>query len=369
VAGMAGTAFGDQYNIVSFDPRGVNNSGLGFDCFSNKTTARVAFSQLHYTGGANVSAPSFRTLYYSSSIYGDRCNAAVANGSQYGYYVTSPASANDILAFVEANARAIGKPPSQAKLWAYAGSYGSLVGQTFATLFPDRVERMVLDGLINADDYYNNMWTENIEQADAAVAKFADFCYSAGEDSCAFWGPSAANITARLDSLIAQLETHPVPSTFSFDAIGQDLPTLVTSSDLKAQIVQALYTPVQGFPQLAGGLALLEQGNASAFAGAFAGGALGSITPDAGTIIRCVDSYRTNNLTTIDAYAKYVEGNIKRSKYIGDVFSVTVNTVLCQNIKPALPDSMVFKGRVGAKTAFPLLFASNTIDPITPLIS
>lgn len=35
-------------------------------------------------------------------------------------------------------------------------SYGTVLGSTLAALFPDRVDRMILDGVINPIEYYQN---------------------------------------------------------------------------------------------------------------------------------------------------------------------------------------------------------------------
>jgi len=35
-------------------------------------------------------------------------------------------------------------------------SYGSLLGQTVAAMFPDRMDRLVLDGVVNANNYYEH---------------------------------------------------------------------------------------------------------------------------------------------------------------------------------------------------------------------
>jgi pimeloyl-ACP methyl ester carboxylesterase len=39
------------------------------------------------------------------------------------------------------------------RLQYYGFSYGTLLGNYFASLFPERIGRLVLDGVCNADDY------------------------------------------------------------------------------------------------------------------------------------------------------------------------------------------------------------------------
>ncbi|KAI1116580.1 Alpha/Beta hydrolase protein [Nemania sp. NC0429] len=353
---LLGQIMGEQYNYVSFDPRGVNNSGLGLDCFSGDAAARSAFNRAHSTGVTNSS--SLEEQYDSSSIYGKRCNDAVKSSQPHGYYVTTPAVAHDLLTFVEAEAVATSQPPSEAKLWAYAVSYGTVIGTTFASLFPKRVGRMVLDGVLNGDGYYKNDWSESTDQMDETIAKFSSLCHSAGSGKCSFWASSPAAITTKLNGLLRQLQSHPVPISGA----------QVTYSDLKTLMMNTVYTPVAFFPGMADALHQLENGDGSALAGLVDSLA---ITSDAGYVIRCVDSYRRNSLSTIGKFKNFVKYTVSKSKYLGDIWPIYVETVLCGSIRPQLPDSMVFQGQIGTKkpTSFPILFASNTIDPVTPLKS
>ncbi|KAI0399002.1 Alpha/Beta hydrolase protein [Xylaria palmicola] len=366
VATFAKQIFGEQYNFVSFDPRGVNNSGLALDCFSGNAEARSAFFQLHSTGITNISSTSLEEQYYSSSIYGEWCNDAVKKQSPHGYYVTTPAVAHDLLTFVEAEAELAGQSPSDAKLWAYGVSYGTVIGTTFASMFPDRVGRMILDGIVDAEEYYDNNMRVNVDQVDEAMEKFSSFCHSAGSEACSLWGPTPADITARMDGIIRELQDHPVPVS---GVQSRALPTLVTYSDLKALFVNALYLPVARFPVMADILHQLESGNASALAGMF--DEL-RITTDPLHVIQCSDSYRRNKLNTIEDFQSYVEYTVSKSKYIGDIYPIYVDTILCRSFQPQLPDSIVLQGPISAldkPTSFPILFTSNTIDPITPLKS
>ena len=330
---------GEQYNFVSFDPRGVNNSGLHLDCFSGNTEARLAFTRLHMTGVTNTSSASLGEQYYSSSIYGEWCNDAVKNKSPHGYYVTTPAVARDLLTFIEAEAELAGQPPSDAKLWCYGISYGTVIGTTFASMFPTRVGRMILDGVLDADQYYNNEWRDNVDQMDEAMEMFSALCHSAGPKRCSFWGPTTGDITSRLNRIILQFQNNPVPLT---GIQTGDLPTLVTYSDLKALFINSLYAPLALFPVMADFLHQVERGDVSALAGMF--DALGP-TSDARLAIQCADSYRRNKLTSIEEFKTYAEYTASKSRYIGDIYPIFVDHILCRSFRPKLSDGMVVRGK------------------------
>jgi pimeloyl-ACP methyl ester carboxylesterase len=345
-APLLGQMLGEEYNFISYDPRGVNNSGLVLDCFQNNTEARVAFTRLHRTGVTkiNASSTSLAMQFYSASIYGEWCNDAVENGgseSRYGYYVTTPAAAHDLRTFIEAEARLAGRPPADARLWAYGVSYGTVVGSTFAAMFPNRVGRMVLDGVLDAELYYENDWGGFLDQADEAMGEFARLCYSAGPERCSFWGPSMVNITERLDGIIQGLQDHPVPMSMVQDQNREDLPALVTYSDLKALFLNTIYNPLSRFPSMADTLHELERGNVSSLAGAFAGS--DSIS-DSRLAILCADSYRRNRLTTLEEFRRYAEYTMNKSMYIGDMYPIYIENILCRSLRMQLPDSMVVQG-------------------------
>lgn len=207
---------------------------------------------------------------------------------------------------------------------------------------------MILDGVLNAEQYYHNDWRDSVDQMDEAIEKFSSFCHSAGPKKCSFWGPTTADITARLDGIIHQLQNHPVPVS---GVQSRDLPALVTYSDLKTLFINTVYTPLASFPAMADILHQLERGEVSALAGMVDG--LG-ITSDAGYVIRCADSYRRNRLDTVEEFKSFVEYTVSKSKYIGDIWPIYVKTILCRSIRPQLPDSMVVQGRQPSLSLPPL---------------
>lgn len=198
---------GTQYNLIGFDPRGVNNSGPVVDCFPNNPGTRAAFESNFFSDVSNASSTSIEIQYYAADFFGTWCTEAIRHQNGTGQYVSTPAVAQDMLSCITAEQKAA---EANAKLWYYGVSYETVLGATFASLFPDHVGRLVLDGVFDAEDYYNLGWKTNLFQTDEALSTFSTFCYQSGPQNCSFWGPSAQNITDRLDNILAELKYNPI---------------------------------------------------------------------------------------------------------------------------------------------------------------
>jgi pimeloyl-ACP methyl ester carboxylesterase len=152
---VAGSALsqlvGTQYNLIGFDPRGVNNSGPTVDCFPQDPDARATFKDLYYSDVTDSSSNSLENQYYASEIFGKWCIESFKQNAS-GQYVSTPAVAQDMLSYIKAEQNVAGKPEEDAKLWNYGFSYGTVLGSTFAALFPKHVGRIVVDGVLDAED-------------------------------------------------------------------------------------------------------------------------------------------------------------------------------------------------------------------------
>lgn len=80
-------------------------------------------------------------------------------------------------------------------------------------------------------------------------------CAAAGPDLCAFYEPTAAEISDRLSALTSSIRAKPVP-VITATSYG-----IVDYSFLRSTLFSSLYTPYSSFPPLAQGLAALEGGN------------------------------------------------------------------------------------------------------------
>jgi pimeloyl-ACP methyl ester carboxylesterase len=332
--------FGSKYNLVGFDPRGINNSGPIVDCFPNHDDARTAYEQLFFTDVTNASSTSLETQFYAADLYGEWCSASIGQNATE-LYISTPLVAHDMLTYAKAEQEAAGKPEKDAKVWYYGVSYGTVLGVTFASLFPEYVGRLILDGVVDAEDYYHNAWSANLFQSDEALSTFSTFCHQSGPDYCTLWGPSPRNITDCLENILAKLRYHPIPKT-GLD--GVTTPGLASYSDLKQLMLLSVYLPLQYFPFLADILSGLENNNSTLFQTATDLVPSLLIPQDVDTMIKCVDGYGRSNYTTIETYQQYVHRLEGQSKYFGEVWPNNAAGVLCRSVGLQVPESVIFKG-------------------------
>lgn len=126
------------------------------------------------------------------------------------------------------------------KIMFWGISYGSVLGQTFASMQPERVSRLVIDGVLDPDDYYSGSWLRNLQNSDMIITKFCDYCYAAGPEKCPLYtGHSGADIEVRLENIMMNLKTNPIP----VPALGTRGPEVVTYGDALLQMLTAMYFP------------------------------------------------------------------------------------------------------------------------------
>ncbi|KAL3470778.1 TAP-like protein-domain-containing protein [Aspergillus californicus] len=372
-----------QHNIIGFDPRGVGRSGPVVDCWPDNPLGRAQFENLYYPEIPNASSTAIGRQFAAADLFGKACTPTVGGSKGTAAFVGTPAVARDMLSYLDAEREVTGR--LEAKLWYYGLSYGTVLGATFAHLFPERVGRMVLDGVVDAEDYYNLGWESNLFDADKALDLFFQSCFEAGPQNCRFWDHSVQDIHARLDGLLHGLKNSPIPIEASDPC---PLPMLATYSDLKQVILQAMYSPLQGFPNLATVLAGLEQGNTTAYTAAVTGGetpanpcnynyaatdGTGTGTDDIGTLIKCVDGAGAGSPTefqTLTQFKEYVNILNHQSEFFGDVWPNNANGVACRSFDVSPPQSARLAGSASIletrHTANPILFVTTDVDPVAP---
>ncbi|CAI6039277.1 unnamed protein product [Clonostachys chloroleuca] len=363
--------YGSGVNLVSFDPRGVNNTGPALDCFPGDPATRHMFGSGYFRTVPDSGSDSAATQFYLAEALGNWCNDAIGGPNGTAQYVNTPAVANDMLRFVELQSFTNGKPKEDAKLWYNGYSYGTALGATFATLHPDRVGRMILDGVEDPENYYNGLWSNNLLTADAGVDNFVTSCFAAGPEACVMYESSTDQIHSRLSSVIANLKEKPVP-VWNSSVVG--MPVLATYADLTNVLLLSLYFPLASFPKVAQIMVDLEQGHGESLIVSkkisFRSDCQAEASFDglqASMMILCTDSDGRGRINSVEEYQDYVEDLQRQSKYIGNAWAI--NRMNCHSIDVVPPKSGKFSGITGADTSFPILFIGNVFDPVTPLAS
>lgn len=305
-----------------------------------------------------ASSTSLSTQYYAAEIFGNTCTSSVGGPNGTASFLSTPAVAHDLLTYIEAEQVLARKPVEEAKLSYFAVSYGTVIGATFASLYPDRVGKMVLDGVVDASDYYGLQWRSNLFDTDKALHSFCEYCFQAGPSNCSFWGPSVKNVTSRLHHLVTRLRTHPIPIPTSQYC---RIPLMATYSDLKEYILSAMYSPLSQFRELADVLSGLERGKTSAYVSAVTDGHIPadpcndesgrSGTTDVNTLIKCVDGYEGHRFEDLSQYRHYVDDLTAQSHFFGEVWPNNAGNVMCRSFNSTPPQSGRLPGMCRAFTS------------------
>ena len=97
-----------------------------------------------------------------------------------------------------------------AKLNYLGYSYGTLLGATYASLFPNKVGKMVLDGAIDPTVSNDDQSIIQLKGFDNAFNDYLDDCLK--QTNCPFTG-TLAQARAKVSSFLKSLETSTIPST------------------------------------------------------------------------------------------------------------------------------------------------------------
>ncbi|KAJ7259819.1 Alpha/Beta hydrolase protein [Mycena rebaudengoi] len=247
------TIFGEQYDIVGFDPRGVSHSTPVISFF--KTAVE---RELLIPSAPNIPYPSFNASsdalvqqWAHMQLLGKLAEAR--NTDNYLQHMTTDNVARDMLRITEAF--------GFEKLQYWGISYGSVLGATFASLFPDKVGRLIIDGVLDMEAYYTGNLTNQMTDTDKALQIFFDGCAAAGPAGCAFHAPSPAAVASKFDDLLATIRGRP------YAVVTPQSHGIVDYSTVRNTVLNALSFPypfdASGLVMAGFALADLAAGNAS----------------------------------------------------------------------------------------------------------
>jgi pimeloyl-ACP methyl ester carboxylesterase len=333
------------FDLVSWDPRGIGAS-TAVQCF------RSDRAEAQFLGAAGAAFPQGRVQQRLwARIYrafGRRC--AKRNGPLLRHLSTED-SARDL----DLLRQAVGSPQLN-----YLGvSYGTLLGATYANLFPAAVRALVLDGNVDpvAWSQPGRLDTSLRLHSDRATGKaataFLNRCGRAGPRRCAFAAGSGPATRAKFAALVRRVGAH--PQRFGGEVI--DPPALLSS------FAGILYTPQPepgGFPgwtEFAQVLqALWQRANpkpppAPPVQRRYAG-------PEQAAAVQCADSPSPRRPA---AYPGFARLSVRRSGILG--LTWVWGDFPCASWPARAADR--YAGPWNRPTANPILVVGNTGDPAT----
>ncbi|CAA7262051.1 unnamed protein product [Cyclocybe aegerita] len=160
---MFATIVGPQFDLIGFDPRGTGRS-LPRVSFFKTDVERALWGRMGIRVVNNSDEGIART-WARATLLGQLA-AEQDDGSLR--HINTDQTAQDMLRIVEAY--------GQKKLQYWGFSYGSVLGATFAAMFPDKIARLVIDGVVDSEDYYATLWTQNLVDADKTMEHFFTGC-------------------------------------------------------------------------------------------------------------------------------------------------------------------------------------------------
>ncbi|KAM7223073.1 Alpha/Beta hydrolase fold [Rhypophila decipiens] len=406
--------FGDDQPVLGFDPRGIGYTTPLADCWAMPPPSSCTgdhsecpedagkgfqhrmewMKQNGAYGFINTSDISLKYLDAGHRAVNKLCTAR--DGRHGGKSILRHAStahvARDMLSIVDAWDRWVDgdfikqrEESEKSKLTYWGFSYGTYLGIKFASMFPDRVGRLMLDGVVDADYYESPVWAESLLDTDKILDLFFESCAGAGS-RCALYreGDTPESVSERYHAVIDRLQYgEPV----SFTHPDYFYPVVLTSELFRVMIFSFLYSPMQAFSGMAFMLDDLYEERYERFGLMFGDlaqmclvdpGSLVMVLNDAQRAIMCSD--KSAPLVTDDKKVNQSPAEIKSSwetmatkSQFADVWMSIM--MECNGWDLFEKDPLALSNAQGGaedkipkmNTSFPILFLSNTLDPVTPL--
>ncbi|MGO9204597.1 MAG: alpha/beta hydrolase [Candidatus Limnocylindrales bacterium] len=222
-----------RFDIVGFDPRGVGSS----------SPVRCLDTLDHFIpADATAATPAgLADLLSGARSFAQQCGERNADLLPY-------LSTANVARDLDQIRAALG----EATLTYLGFSYGSLIGEDYASLFPGHIRALVLDGVVDPSLGEAAFREDQAVAFEGALDRFLADC--SAHSACPF--SSGGRAAAAFDVLMAQIERHPVPTTrlANREPVG---PTQAWDA-----VTQSLYTQA-AWPVLAEALAEARAGDGS----------------------------------------------------------------------------------------------------------
>ena len=334
----------DRYDIVGFDPRGVNRSAP-IECLTDEET------DANYASDAKPDTEA--ELEQALADSQDFINKCEDKNEFLTHYSTAEAARDmDILR------AALGDK----KINYFGKSYGTYLGTLYAQFFPEKVGRMVLDGALDPNI---SILEQNISQAvgfDEALDAFLADCSK--QDDCPL-PTNKQEATAAIIALFTKASTNPLSRKTKVENDNR----VATESLIVLGTASALYDDADGWPKLRTAFQEGQRGYGDTFldladqySGRSSDGSYASNELDSGAVIDCLDWPDTRSVEQTKADAQRFAD---RAPVFGPYLAYT--NIACKFLTPPTKDKLTRStNKITSIKTVPILVIGTTRDPATP---
>ena len=324
----------DSFDIIAWDPRGTGLTSPSVDCVDS-------YDEYFGLDSPPDDEAERQALIDATRAFNDEC---VKNSGTILPYISTVASARDM--------NSIRLALDVEKISYFGFSYGSELGATWATLFPDTVRAAVLDG---AADPTASSLEQGLAQAEGFEQQLTTFLARCSADAtCSFH--NAGNAEAAFDRLMVEIDRQPIVVSSSR--------TPVTQGVAYTAVAQAMYSDYY-WPDLQDALFEAQQKRGKGLLDLYDNyyqrredGTYGNEL-EAFIAISCLDGHDRPTVDEIDAL---VERFVKVAPRLGANFGYGFACSLWP-VPPVSPFVITGKG------AGPIVVIGTTGDAATPLAS
>ncbi|KAJ3004233.1 UNVERIFIED_CONTAM: hypothetical protein HDU68_005220 [Siphonaria sp. JEL0065] len=226
------TITGGEFDILGFDPRGIGQS-QSVSC-SQTPLQHSANSLLQaFSGVPNGLDESISVNKYDALV-----KLSVAGCKTWS---------NDLIPFISTayTARdmdAIRVALNELELNFFGFSYGTFLGITYVNMFPDRVGRVIIDGVTDPQTFAGNYikWSfSSLVNTPDGIDAFSRFCAEAGPTNCPLTklSDNDFSVIQRIRKFIYFLADNPIPVS------DGNVTVLITADNMNSYLFQNMYTP------------------------------------------------------------------------------------------------------------------------------
>ena len=324
----------DHFDIIAWDPRGTGESTPAVNCVDT-------FDEYFGLDSPPETPEEKQALIDASQAFNDKC---AENSGTILPYISTMASAQDI--------NSLRLALGEEKVSYFGFSYGSELGTTWATMFPETVRAIVVDGAVDPNA---SSVQEGMNQAKGFEDQLATFLKQCSEKTtCAFHNGGKAE--AAFDKLVLDIDTTPLE-------VSKDR-TLVTQGVLFTAVAQAMYSDYY-WPQLSEALSAAQLGDGKGILQLYDDyyqrkddGTYGNEL-EAFLAISCLDDPGATSTEEVDLH---IEDFIAAAPRLGGNFAYGYSCSLW-------PVKQAAKVTITGKGAGPIVVVGTTGDPATPLDS